>query len=436
MPSPMLMDTVLVFGDSLSDIGRKWKTKAGRMATSTNQMYVSSSGRFSDCRNWTDYMIEAATGKSLVVDSAAGTISLSKMHTSLSNESLLEGLNSFYFANYAEGGACGDKPASMGPFLGTFKGQVDWFEEDLRASSLPLGNTLIFAWFGANDLYTAGRKSQEMGQVANEVAVNQRNRLAEIVRANGGNCRFIFVNLARALTTTRYTKQLAELEAAMLKELKIKDFRGFNERSRRPNYNFEPDSWRASNLWHAQQALDIASVRNITSGHLSASARAFKNLQEKVTEIKAFEIGVMNYNSQLAINANANFDNVAEVGNVLSEETIARLFEGNYGLMAGGMKERPGHVSSAGYSTSAVKPINTIDEVHPTDHVYRLIWGEIYEEVKRSGSTFGNLVGAREFSTLAQLSGPSNAVHSEFNTVLEQIRSGQHQLRPLTRPRR
>jgi hypothetical protein len=36
------------------------------MATSTNQMYVSSSGRFSDCRNWTDYMIEAATGKSLV----------------------------------------------------------------------------------------------------------------------------------------------------------------------------------------------------------------------------------------------------------------------------------------------------------------------------------------------------------------------------------
>ena len=123
----MLMDTVLVFGDSLSDIGRKWKTKAGRMATSTNQMYVSSSGRFSDCRNWTDYMIEAATGKSLVVDSAAGTIALSKMHTSLSNESLLEGLNSFYFANYAEGGACGDKPASMGPFLGTFKGQVDWF---------------------------------------------------------------------------------------------------------------------------------------------------------------------------------------------------------------------------------------------------------------------------------------------------------------------
>ena len=71
----MLMDTVLVFGDSLSDIGRKWKTKAGRMATSTNQMYVSSSGRFSDCRNWTDYMIEAATGKSLVVDSAAAILS-------------------------------------------------------------------------------------------------------------------------------------------------------------------------------------------------------------------------------------------------------------------------------------------------------------------------------------------------------------------------
>ena len=423
MPAPMLMNSVIVFGDSLSDIGRKWTTKSGKMARATNQMYVNPSGRFSDCRNWTDYMIEEATGQSLVVSSASGTIALSKMHITLSSESMFSCEHPFQYANYAEGGACGDTPASKGPFLGTFKGQVDWFEQDLRANpTLPLGNTLFFAWFGANDLYTAGRPAEQMHQVADEVAKTQRNRLAQIVGARGGRCRFIFVNLARALTSVRYTRQLAEAEAAVTRALNIG--------------RATPTQARASNLWHAQQALNTAASRNVTSGYFSATGRAVKNLQEKVKLVKGFETGVMSYNAQLAIDAHQNGDHVAEVGNVLSEETISRLFEGNYGLMAGATGERATHVSSSGYSTSSNRPVTTIDEVHPTDQMYKLIWGKIYEEIQAQGTSFGKLSGSRSASTLETLSGPSSDVRGNFGSVLDQIRGGQFQLRPVTRPRR
>jgi hypothetical protein len=102
------MHSVIVFGDSLSDIGKKWKTKSGKMARATNQMYVSPTGRFSDCRNWTDFMFEAATGLSMIVGTAKDTIALSARHTSLSRSSLVinaspEDSDPWYFqyANYA-----------------------------------------------------------------------------------------------------------------------------------------------------------------------------------------------------------------------------------------------------------------------------------------------------------------------------------------------
>lgn len=417
MPSPMLMDSVIVFGDSLSDIGRKWTTKAGKAALAFNEMYVSPSGRYSDCRNWTDFMIEEATGgQSLVANTAESTIALSKRHINLGMKSMLDCAHPFQYANYAEGGACGDTPASKAAFLGTLKEQIDWFEADLRTTELQLGNTLFFVWFGANDLYTAGRPPAQMHQVADAVANVQRNRLVEIVRARHGKCRFMFVNLARALTSVRYTKQLAEAETALTTALKIQ--------------RAAPTHGRASNLWHAQQALNTAAARNVTSGRFSASARAVKNLQEKVTLIKGFETGVMNYNTHLSLIARGNGDAVAEVGNIISEETLNRLFEGNYHLMAGAIAGRATQVSAAQYDTTAVRPITTIDEVHPTDQMYKIIWAEIYAELKRSNSSFGELTGAQVASTLATLAGPSAAVRGDYNSVMEQIRAGGFKLKP------
>jgi phospholipase/lecithinase/hemolysin len=424
MPKPMLMDTVVVFGDSLSDIGRKWTTKSGRMARAINEMYVSPNGRFSDCRNWADYMIETATGQAQVTSTADGTIALAQFHIKLSQDSGFTGLDHpFQYANYAEGGACGDTPASKAAFLSTFKDEVDWFEADLRASPrLALGNTLFIVWFGANDLYTAGRKSPEMAQVANAVAKTQRERLREIVRTRGGEARFVFVNLARALTSVRYTKQLEEAERALLQALN-------NERG--PIVS----GLRASGVWHAQQALAVAAARRHTADRFTTMGRAIRNLQEKVAMIKNFETGVMAYNTQLSLNATANGDIVAEVGNILSEETVARLIEGNYGLMAGAMSGRAAQVSSRDYAVQ-VRPITTIDEVHPTDAMYKLIWEEIYATLQRQGSTFGKLQGAQMVaSSLAREAGPNASVRGNFGSVMGQIREGNFQLKPVTRPR-
>jgi phospholipase/lecithinase/hemolysin len=419
MPKPMLMDTVVVFGDSLSDIGRKWTTKSGRMARALNEMYVSPSGRFSDCRNWADYMIETATGKSQVTNTAEGTIALAQLHVTLGSGSGFSGLDhAFQYANYAEGGACGDKPASKGPFLSTFKDEVDWFEADLLASpTLPLGNTLFVVWFGANDLYTAGRKASEMALVANVVAKTQRDRLCDLVAARGGTARFVFVNLARALTSVRYTKQLQEAERGLLQALN-------NERAATVS------GGRASNAWHAQQALNIAAARRHTPDRFTTMGRAIRELQEKVAMIKNFEAGVMAYNTQLSLNATGNGDIVAEIGNILSEETVARLLEGNYGLVSGAMSTRATQVASKDYAAAA-RPITTIDEVHPTDAMYKLIWEEIYTTFQRQGSTFGKLQGTlTAISALAREAGPNAAVRGDFGAAMAQIRAGGFKLRP------
>ncbi len=416
---PFMMESVIVFGDSLSDIGRKWVTKAGKAALFMNEMYVSPSGRYSDCRNWTDFMIEEATGKSLVAGTAQDTIAASAKHINLSKRSMLcsddDLFAPFQYANYAEGGACGDTPASKAAFLGTFKEQIDWFEEDLRVSNLPLGNTLFIVWFGANDLYTAGRPAADMHLVAEAVANTQRNRLANIVRKRGNACWFLFINLARALTAVRYTKQLGQAESAVRGILKNKDA--------------EMSHGRASKLWHAQQALNSAASEKLTAGRFSSDGRKVKELQEKIALIKNFETGVMNYNTHLAIKTRGNGDAVAEVGNIISEETLNRLFEGNYHLMGGAMAGRAAHVTGATYNTAAKRPVTTIDEVHPTDQMYKIIWDEIYVEIKRSRITFGRLSGAPVATTLATLSGPSAAVKGDYNAVMEKIRAGNFNLR-------
>ena len=110
------LDTVVVFGDSLCDIGKKWKTKSGKLAISSGDMYVSPTGRFSDCRNWTDFMFEEASGTTMVQGTPEATIKTSVQFTSLKpGNVLLNGPNSFQYANYAEGGACGDTPPGAGP---------------------------------------------------------------------------------------------------------------------------------------------------------------------------------------------------------------------------------------------------------------------------------------------------------------------------------
>jgi hypothetical protein len=415
---PLMIDTVVVFGDSLSDIGKKWVTKSGRMARAFNQMYVSPTGRFSDCRNWTDFMFEQATGLTMVVSSADTSIALSSRHTTLSANSMVPATvpNRFQYANYAEGGACGDTPHSKGPFLGTLKDQVDAFEKDCRTTKLPLGNTLFIIWFGANDLYTAGRSPDEMGEVAKQVARTQRDRLKNLVhelrRQSQWQARVIFCDLARPLTSVRYTLRLKQAEAE-LRKVGPKDSVEMVVGPQRPK----------GEMWHGLQALKGASP-------LQAKAKQYLLLKAQIAETKELERGVLNFNTMLALIARQSGDRVAEVGSCLSEDTLRALVQGNYRLREGASGTRAEHRSALSYQNSTdVAHLTTIDEVHPTDQVYKLIWMEIYEEIKKSDCAFGLLGGVGVATPLSTLSGPQPATRAGFGNVMAELQQGKFKLK-------
>lgn len=401
---PTTIRNLVVFGDSLSDIGIKWKTKSGRMALATKQMYVTPTGRFSDCRNWTDFMFEESTGLSMVVTSAETTIALSQRHTSLSAKSVVtvpSDNSRLLYVNYAEGGACGDKPAEKGPFLGQFKDQVDAFESAFRANGLLPGTTLFIIWFGANDLYTANRKSSEMNLVAQEIAQTQRNRLHTLIP----DAKFIFVDMARPLTSVRYSRRV------QVAENELRASTGAIEMS---TFNASPKG----GLWNAKKAYSNAQV-------FGAEKKKIKNLREQIADIENLERGVLLFNVTLARIARSNGDHVAELGSVITEETVRQLVEGNYRLDAGAATTTAVHMSALdGNAKISSSPMTTIDEVHPSERVYRLIWGEIYAAIKAADCQFGNLNVDRTDSVLTTLGGPSAETRNQFNNVMGQLTGG------------
>ena len=382
---PHIMESVVVFGDSLSDIGRKWTTKSGRAAITFNEMYVSPSGRFSDCRNWTDFMIEDAGARSLVNGSAENTVARSQRHLNFSKQSGIysdaDQFHPFHYANYADGGACGMTPVTKERFLRTFKEQVDWFEADLAKTDVLLGNTLFIIWFGANDLYTAGRKATEMHLVAQEVAETQRSRLAQIVKRQHCAPWFVFVNLGHPLSSVFYSRNLAAAEAAVRNDIAVAAVNGPNGR-----------------LDSAKKTISIA-AQTIAPSWFGAGGR-LKALQEEVALVENLEAGVMNYNTALLATATLQDDAVVKIAHAISESVLKSLVAS--GLMAAGaMGNRATQVSAANYNPGgAAQPLTTIDQKHPTDQMYKFLWEEIYAELTRAGISFGQLRGAAVGQTL------------------------------------
>jgi lysophospholipase L1-like esterase len=425
------MNTVVVFGDSLSDIGKKWTTKSGRAARLGNEMYVSPTGRFSDCRNWTDFMYEAATGSTLIVKSASDSIAKSSSHYSLTSKSFNNLENqSFMYANYAEGGACGDTPASKGPFLGTFKDQVDAFEKDCKSLTTALGNTLFIIWFGANDIYTAGRQAAEMAQVAEQIARTQRGRLNLIVRSHNETalgptkavnygCKFIFCDLCRPLTSVRYSLRLKNAEDKV-KALLGKEYVAATRRL-----------GDVSTALHTYQQAFNSPQQYRPGKNWRGIANEMELLRAQVEATKELENGVLVFNATLAAIAHQNGDRVVEVSWCVSEDTVRKLVTGNYRLIAGAMSTAvKTHIPAMSYGESTTSQhITTIDEVHPSDEMYRLLWLQIYEQIKRSGCTFGKLspvMAATPDALLADLAGPaqpSAQTRQAYDAVMKELLS-------------
>ena len=349
---------VVVFGDSLSDIGKMASSGLGKVVKAFGALTVSPTGRFSDCRNWTDHMFEAATGDSLVKGDAKTSVAASKAHQTFGGGSRWGATGNdkwFRYANYAVGGATGGIPYSLGKriALTTMKEEVQAFRSDhakVQSSGEPF---LFFVWFGANDLYTAGAPASLMGDVAEKIAKKRRAEIAAIVGAL--NARFVYVNLGLPLSAARY--QLIYDRRSQKNQLKL--------------------------------------TKQRLAGVKEEDLKIKKKFYETKKEINNFESGAMLFNSTLRDLCGKNGDVYVDMASVVSRESISAMIN-QLGLVDG--------VQAKGSSDSFISPIaydsiqapmqvSTSDEAHPTDRVYKHMWDTIKGVLQVNSITFGKLPG-------------------------------------------
>ncbi|MCP3063733.1 SGNH/GDSL hydrolase family protein [Myxococcus sp. K38C18041901] len=209
------LDNLIIFGDSMSDIGNKHDTGLGTFANGVNLMQVNELGRFSDGRNWTDFLWEWAGGQSMIrgadpfdkkKTAYSESMEATKVHRSLTVDSNQDSGfgRPITFVNYAEGGAMGasDRP---GTGLGTFRQQVDKFHAQ-RAKCPLVGETLFIIWFGLNDLVTNKRDPGTMKQVV----LHMFALIQELERAMPGKAHFLLINLPDPADAAYFAKKKLE----------------------------------------------------------------------------------------------------------------------------------------------------------------------------------------------------------------------------------
>ena len=220
----MLVDHVVVFGDSLSDIGRKWKQPMGMVAScipdaGLRMLAVNATGRFSDSKNWTDYMFRATAGRDLVSGTAEESILASgEFHRLSSRWVTPPGGSRFRFANYAVGGAVGWKASAYTKQMGltTFNDQVNEFTEDFNAVSTAgdhdVHNFLFIVMFGANDIYT-DEKDSNVSVFIGKGIIEQCERLTNLVKKKGPSPAIVVAGVGYPSQSVFFTSQLESLRS-------------------------------------------------------------------------------------------------------------------------------------------------------------------------------------------------------------------------------
>jgi|GEM_PF-4029640 len=164
-PRTIPMNNLVVFGDSLSDIGIMSATYLGMVAKTLGAMTTNETGRYSDGRNWTDFLYEWIGSDTLLGVDAATTVKKSGKYQTLTANSLIPLSNStiggapICYANLAQGGAvaASDVPA-MGGTLSTLSTQCDRYIDQRRALGPAFtGPALHIIWIGLNDIVTCNR---------------------------------------------------------------------------------------------------------------------------------------------------------------------------------------------------------------------------------------------------------------------------------------
>ena len=196
---------LIIFGDSLSDIGVKRNTLLGAFAALLGKMRTNQVNRFSDNRNWTDFIWEWAGGQPLIITNKATSDAAALPHLTWSQNSSAGSAqgNPVYYANYAEGGAMGGSDR-YGVGLGTFREQFERYKKDLKKYGPAPGAGLYLIWFGLNDLVTNNRSPVDMKPVA-----DQMSQICQEIIALDPNAAFLFGNLPDPNSAVRYIGQEA-----------------------------------------------------------------------------------------------------------------------------------------------------------------------------------------------------------------------------------
>jgi len=179
---------------------------------------VSATGRFSDSKNWTDYMFEAAAGQSLIASTREQTILNSGEHHRLSPRWIEPpGGSRFRYANYAVGGAVGWEAKGFFKKAGltTFSDQVKEFKQDFAAVSAAnpgAGGPMTFLFvvmFGANDIYTDQKKENISPEIASAI-VKHCEDVSECVIQRGATANFVVAGVGNPEQSVFYASQLAD----------------------------------------------------------------------------------------------------------------------------------------------------------------------------------------------------------------------------------
>jgi hypothetical protein len=415
-----VVDHVIVFGDSLSDIGRKWGQAMGGIAArlgdddvrGTQMLSVNATGRFSDSKNWTDYMFEDSSGKSLISASSGDSIRASKEHHRLSSKWISPtGGHRFRYANYAVGGAVGWEEKSFQKWVGLtrFSDQVNEFEKDFAALSLESGvphRFLFIVMFGANDIYTDEKASNRSTEIGNGIK-NQCIRAATIVnRRLSMPSEFIVAGVGLPAQSFFYNAQEND------KKMAVQTAHRNCQRAYSRNMGGGPD---------VRLAADRAFVKAQKS--LEDWQQKCRNLHQQVDTLNSF------LSSECLANAHWRFfplsealtfveTNASALGiNHKAAQTLAQ-----YELIS--HKRQGNHFSDPDdprlEMSTGHHALFTADQKHPTSRGYQSLWTRMQELLEKEDLTFGILAGPQARQAVSSFFGEAKwQKDSEVHTCHE-----------------
>ena len=248
---PIAIQNLVVLGDSLSDIGIKREAPTGMIARATGKMRTNEVGRYSDGKNWTDFLVEWIGGQPLIRRSKKETEDATAPHRQLTTNSLVLGTNigDMYpvrYANYAEGGAIAtsDWRPKAGA-LGYLKDQVAAYiaaRREMQAVVMPGadralydGQTLHIIWIGLNDLITAERPIPDSGRKKGtgiEPMIDEITKLVNKIPGsfptNPANEHFLLVDLPSPMVSVRFQEKAADKGNPAV-EQSVKNVAKFND---------------------------------------------------------------------------------------------------------------------------------------------------------------------------------------------------------------